>query len=266
MTIHFATENAGIMSADKICQAITKIVAAAGGSAALNPSGGYITGTISFNGVDHKIDSKISSMNGDIVGAWDDSHTLVLYSGSRTPVDTFTNLNGMMVNYYVFAIFVNGSMWWAPDNKLPDGAFNIGAITVKPASSTMRAMLTPLIVGGEDFTPVFISQNGVIDTAGTTVTDTAGVGFVSLGNLLYIRDATEDAATGTAVTCRVGTVSTLPAGSQATVTNSGTLNDIVLNFGIPQGAAGPQGDATKAYVDKAIADAIAKLKTDNSLK
>ena len=39
----------------------------------------------------------------------------------------------------------------------------------------------------------------------------------------------------------VGTVTTLPAGSQATVTNSGTTQQAILNFGVPQGVAGTSG-------------------------
>jgi hypothetical protein len=46
---------------------------------------------------------------------------------------------------------------------------------------------------------------------------------------------------GSAATVSVGTVTTLPAGSQATVTNSGTEDAAVLNFGIPQGATGSSG-------------------------
>ena len=45
-------------------------------------------------------------------------------------------------------------------------------------------------------------------------------------------------AQGAAATVAVGTVTTLAAGSQATVTNSGTAGAAVLNFGIPQGATG----------------------------
>lgn len=43
------------------------------------------------------------------------------------------------------------------------------------------------------------------------------------------------------VTVQVGTSTTLPAGSDATVTNSGTANHLVLDFGIPQGETGEQG-------------------------
>jgi hypothetical protein len=47
--------------------------------------------------------------------------------------------------------------------------------------------------------------------------------------------------TGAAATVAIGTISTGEAGSQATVTNTGTSSAAVLNFTIPQGAAGPAG-------------------------
>jgi len=50
-------------------------------------------------------------------------------------------------------------------------------------------------------------------------------------------------ATGTAATVSIGTVNTLTAGSPATVTNSGTSQAAVLNFGIPQGATGAAGSS-----------------------
>jgi len=51
-------------------------------------------------------------------------------------------------------------------------------------------------------------------------------------------------AAGVAATVSVGTVSTLAAGAAATVTNSGTGQAAVLNFGIPQGAAGAPGSGS----------------------
>lgn len=47
--------------------------------------------------------------------------------------------------------------------------------------------------------------------------------------------------TGKAATVAAGTTTTLPAGSSASVTNSGTANAAVFNFSIPQGAQGEQG-------------------------
>ena len=47
--------------------------------------------------------------------------------------------------------------------------------------------------------------------------------------------------TGAAATVTIGTIATGDAGSQATVTNTGTSTAAVLNFTIPQGATGPAG-------------------------
>ena len=46
---------------------------------------------------------------------------------------------------------------------------------------------------------------------------------------------------GGGATVNVGDTTTLPAGSNATVTNSGTETDVVLDFGIPRGADGATG-------------------------
>lgn len=55
---------------------------------------------------------------------------------------------------------------------------------------------------------------------------------------------------GDAATIAIGTVTTLPAGSNATVTNSGTSEEAVFNFGIPKGQDGTGvGDMLKADYD-----------------
>lgn len=46
---------------------------------------------------------------------------------------------------------------------------------------------------------------------------------------------------GNAATVSVGSTTTLPVGYDATVTNSGSIYNAVLDFGIPQGPQGPQG-------------------------
>lgn len=50
-----------------------------------------------------------------------------------------------------------------------------------------------------------------------------------------------DSGVDAGVSVNVGTTTTLPAGSDATVTNSGTDTDPILNFGIPAGVAGQNG-------------------------
>lgn len=52
----------------------------------------------------------------------------------------------------------------------------------------------------------------------------------------------ETGATGQSANISIGTVTTLPAGSNATVVNSGTSMDAVLDFGIPAGPQGIQGE------------------------
>lgn len=51
-------------------------------------------------------------------------------------------------------------------------------------------------------------------------------------------------ADGKAATVKVGTVTTLSAGSNATVTNVGTETNAILNFGIPKGEKGESGTNT----------------------
>ena len=58
----------------------------------------------------------------------------------------------------------------------------------------------------------------------------------------------EDSGIDASITVSVGTTSTLPAGSSAIVTNSGTSTDPVLNFGIPQGSAGTDGVSPEVTV------------------
>ena len=50
-------------------------------------------------------------------------------------------------------------------------------------------------------------------------------------------------ATGAAATVSIGTTTTLDAGDDATVTNTGTSGAAVFNFGIPKGAKGDTGPA-----------------------
>lgn len=51
----------------------------------------------------------------------------------------------------------------------------------------------------------------------------------------------QDGQDGAAATVEIGTTNTVPAGEPASVTNGGTLSTAVLNFNIPRGADGEQG-------------------------
>ena len=63
-----------------------------------------------------------------------------------------------------------------------------------------------------------------------------------------------DGAPGQAATITVGSTTTLPAGSSATVTNSGTTSAAVLDFGIPQGQPGETPTITDRPVFKNMTD------------
>jgi hypothetical protein len=71
------------------------------------------------------------------------------------------------------------------------------------------------------------------------VTVDFGTGFVSMqGPPGQNGTNGSNGAPGQAATIQVGTVSTLPAGSKATVTNAGSAQAAVFNFGIPAGQNG----------------------------
>lgn len=76
--------------------------------------------------------------------------------------------------------------------------------------------------------------NGIDGINGTNgITPTIG----NNGNWFIGTTDTGVKAEGTSATVSVGTTTTLPAGSQATVTNTGTPSAAIFNFGIPQGGA-----------------------------
>ena len=65
--------------------------------------------------------------------------------------------------------------------------------------------------------------------------------------------AGQNGTNGSAATITVGNVITLPAGSPATVSNAGTANAAVFNFGIPagqNGAIGPPGPMIPGLSDR----------------
>lgn len=57
---------------------------------------------------------------------------------------------------------------------------------------------------------------------------------------------------GPTVSFEVGSVTTLPAGSDATVENVGTDTNITLNFGIPQGADGVDGTTFTPSIENGV--------------
>ena len=62
--------------------------------------------------------------------------------------------------------------------------------------------------------------------------------------------------TGAAATIKVGTVSSLPAGSSPKIINSGTSSDAIFNFSIPKGDKGDKGDQGNSGVSGDVSDII----------
>lgn len=89
--------------------------------------------------------------------------------------------------------------------------------------------------GADGFSPI-ATVSKVGDTATITITDENGT------TTAFVTDGT-DGAPGAAATITAGTTTTLPAGSSATVTNSGTSSAAIFDFGIPKGDTGAAGSA-----------------------
>ena len=72
----------------------------------------------------------------------------------------------------------------------------------------------------------------------------------------------EQGPAGTTPTIQIGNVTTVPAGSSASVTNSGTSTAVVLNFEIPQGA---EGDITSCLSTPQIVTELPEVGQTNLL-
>ena len=70
--------------------------------------------------------------------------------------------------------------------------------------------------------------------------------------------------TGDAATISVGTVTTSAPGSNATVTNSGTVHAAVFDFTLPRGVQGPQGEKGDPFTVKKTYPSVAAMEADFS--
>ena len=118
------------------------------------------------------------------------------------------------------------------------GAAGTNAI-VENTGTENAAVLKFTIPRGATGTPGADGKDGVTFTP--SVDTTGDLSWSNDGGLPNPETVNLRGAQGEAATVQVGQVTTLPAGSQATVTNSGTNQAAVLNFGIPTGATGADG-------------------------
>ena len=132
------------------------------------------------------------------------------------------------------------------NSTAPDANGNVDVVAL-PAGGTTGQVLTKISNTSGDADWLDPSSSG------HTIKDEDGVSMAQQPTLQFLNaDVTNDSvnsktvvdckgAKGDAATVSVGTTTTLPAGSSATVTNSGTSSAAVLNFGIPEGADGDDG-------------------------
>lgn len=124
-------------------------------------------------------------------------------------------------------------------------------------SATLNAdyTLTLTFTDGTSYTTPSIRGEPGQDGVSPTITVTAIAG----GHRVEITDAegtktfnVMDGQTGATPDIQIGTVTTLPAGSEATAEITGTPEQPRLNLGIPEGQKGDPGEVTQAQLDTAL--------------
>jgi hypothetical protein len=158
----------------------------------------------------------------------------------------------------------------------PSGAIDIYPVTSAWAESTLNASSPPAVASAAFATGIAVgkansflvvdvtslvqewlngSANGGLDNDGIELvadTSTTNVIFDSKESFITSHEPrleivlVHSGPAGAAATIQVGTTTTLGAGGQAAVTNSGTPNAAILNFSIPQGQTGATGQTGAA--------------------
>ena len=153
--------------------------------------------------------------------------------------------------FAIYKTYVSVAAMNADAGNVPDGAFVL--IETGNVDDEDNSKLYVRTVGGAadfQFVTDLSGAQGIKGDNGTTFTPSVDTN----GNLSWSNDGGlpnpttvnvkgQKGDTGLAATVRVGTVTTLPAGGQATVVNVGDENNAVFNFALPQGAQGEQGEA-----------------------
>lgn len=144
------------------------------------------------------------------------------------------------------------------NSTTPDANGNVDIVAL-PNGGTVGQVLTKKSStdGDADWEDPASSGHIIEDEDGTTMTQQPTLQFTnaevtndSVNSKTIVDCKGTKGDPGDAATVTVGTVTTLPAGSSATVTNSGTSSAAVFNFGIPKGADGTgAGDMLKADYD-----------------
>lgn len=119
-----------------------------------------------------------------------------------------------------------------PGQTGPQGVQGIQGVAGQPGNSPIIGTNGNWFVGTTDTGVKAAGTNGITPNIGSN-----GNWFIGTTDTGVHAQGTS----GTAATITVGTTTTLPAGSQATVTNTGTPSNATFTFGIPQGVPGTSG-------------------------
>lgn len=144
------------------------------------------------------------------------------------------------------------------NNTTPDAQGNVDVVAL-PDGGTVGQVLTKQssLDGDADWEDPASSGHTIIDEHGDDMPYRTNLQFISaevtddsVNDVTIVDCKGEKGDKGDAATITIGTTTTLPAGSSATVTNTGTSSAAVFNFGIPKGADGTgAGDMLKADYD-----------------
>jgi len=89
----------------------------------------------------------------------------------------------------------------------------------------------------------FVTHRNSLNNASTNEQNDIVIALSITQTTINVDSVLYDVMAGKAATIEVGTVTTLEAGEDATIENTGTENEAVFNFGIPKGDKGDKGDA-----------------------
>lgn len=144
------------------------------------------------------------------------------------------------------------------NGNTPDAYGNVDVVAL-PDGGTLGQVLTKQssLDGDADWEDPASSGHTIIDENGDDMPYRTNLQFTnaevtddSVNDTTIVDCKGEKGDPGQAATITVGNVTTLPAGSSATVTNTGTTSSAVFDFGIPKGADGTgAGDMLKADYD-----------------
>ena len=132
------------------------------------------------------------------------------------------------------------------NNTAPDANGNVDVVAL-PSGGTTGQVLTKQssTAGDADWEDPASSGHVIQNPSGNNMPSQGTLQFLhaevtndSVNAKTVVDCQGEKGDKGDAATVAVGTVTTLPAGSSATVTNSGTSSAAVFDFGIPKGADG----------------------------